>query len=343
LKATMAQVAELAGVSKTLVSRYLNGKPGVSAESAARIQDAIERLKYRLPTAGEARVIALILDDVSLFHGELIRACSDVALENGYVLMVVDGFDDGAIKERAASILARGCVKGVIVYGSAAQDRRAIDTLTQAGIPLVLVENDLPDVKIEKILVDNFNAQYTITQYLIDRGFRDLRIIPWDVSTRAGTERLSGFLAALRDNALTPGNSYLYPPEKWGYASVFNIVKRLYEIDDLPEAFVCSGDTNAAYVLASCIQLGIPVPERVSVTGFDGVLSDRFFTLNARITTMRQPLREMGLCAAKRLLRHIDHPGTPPETSIFHARLVEGDTTSDLRRVSAEASVAATS
>jgi LacI family transcriptional regulator len=326
MKVTMEQVANRAGVSKALVSRFINGKPGVGKESRSRIQDAINCLHYRLPDTREGNTISIILDGVSSFHGPLLSACSASALAEGYALTIVDCFDDSAIKKEVAGILSQGCTRGILVYGSSISDKAMVDIFIQNEIPLVLVENDLPGADVEKILIDNFQGQYNITKYVIDRGFTDIRMIPWNLSTRAGTERLAGFLAAMRENQLMVGNSYVCPLEKPGFQGVFELVKKLHSLHNLPQVFVCSGDTVATYVLASCVKIGIKVPEELSVTGFDGLSADIFASWGPVLTTMRQPLSKMGDFSVKRLLYHIKNPKEPPLKEMFHTELVVGET-----------------
>jgi DNA-binding LacI/PurR family transcriptional regulator len=326
MKVTMEQVASWAGVSKALVSRFINEKSGVGKENRVRIQDAINHLHYRLPGTREGNTISIILDGLSSFHAPLLSACSASALTEGYALTIVDCFDDSAIKEDVAGILSQGCTRGILIYGSSISDKVMVDIFLQNEIPLVLVENDLPGVDVEKILIDNFQGQYNITKHVIDMGFTDIRMIPWNLSTRAGTDRLAGFLAVMRENHLMVGNSCVYPLEKPGFQGVFELIQELHSLHNLPQVFVCSGDTIATYVLASCVKLGIKVPEELSVTGFDGLSADIFASWGPALTTMRQPLSEMGDFAAKRLLAHIKNPEEPPLKRMFHTELIAGET-----------------
>ena len=324
----MDEVAKKAGVSKALVSRYLNAKPGVSQASKSRIKTAIDNLNYRLPGSKEKAVMSIIIDNIYAFHQPLLAACSSVAMDDGFAFTIVECFNDPDIKIKAANILSKGSVQGVIVYGSSISDKAMIDIFIQNEIPLVLIENDLPDTEVEKILVDNFQGQYNITKCVIDRGFRDIRMIPWDLSTRAGSERMAGFLAALRESGLMAGNNYIFPPGKPGFQGVFEIIENLHTHNNLPEVFVCSGDTIATHVLISCEKLGIKVPEELSITGFDGIPIEMLAPWSSMLTTMRQPLEEMGKFATKRLLKHIQNPGEVPQKTLFHSTLIPGKTVS---------------
>ena len=326
MKVTMEEVARTAGVSKALVSRYLNAKTGVSQASKYRIKSAIDNLHYRLPGSKEKAVITIIADKIYDFHRPLMVSCSNIALAEGYALTIVDCFNDIDIKVKTARFLSQGTAQGIIVYGSSISDKTMIDIFIQNKIPLVLIENDLPDAEVEKILIDNYQGQYNITKYLIDRGLKDIRMIPWDLSTRAGSDRMAGFLAALRENGLMTGNNYIYPPEKPGFQGVFEIIQKLKAHQNLPEVLVCSGDTIATYALISCEKLGIKVPEELSITGFDGIPVEMLAPWASTLTTMRQPLAEMGNFAIKRLLKHIHNPGEAPQKTLFHSTLIPGKT-----------------
>jgi len=322
----MEQVAERARVSKSLVSRYLNERPGVGADSAGRIKEAIDHYHYRLPGTAEGSAIAIMLGGLSNFHRELLEACSGAALERGFVLTAVYTFGSREMKERCAELLAQGCVRGVIVYGSSLDDQDAIEILLQNEVPVVLVENDLPQVEAEKILVDNFRGQYELTRLIIEAGYKDIRMVPWGMSTRAGAERLSGFLAALREYGRAQGNSYIYPLETLSYEGAFEIVQRLHALGNMPEVFVCGGDTTAQLIMSACIKLGYNVPGDIAVTGFDGD-SDEFLQIwTPKLTTMKQPLREIGVLAVDRLAEHIAEPQTPVKTTVFEAVPILGDT-----------------
>jgi LacI family transcriptional regulator len=319
-------VAREAGVSKALVSRYINAKAGVSQKSKVKIRRAIDRLRYPLPETQLQKVITVMISGVSLFHRELLLGCSAAARAEGYVLTIAGCFDDAFMKETTARLLSQGGARGVVVYGSSMSDKGMIDLFIKNGMPLALIENDIPEGNVEKILIDNYQGQFSITERVIRRGFRDIRMIPWDLASRAGIERMAGFLAALRESGLPTGNNYVYPPEKPGFEGVFEILKKLAGLHSLPEVFVCGGDSLAAYAVLSCMKLGIRVPQDLSVTGFDGWLGADFGASIPALTTVRQPLYEMGEFAVKRLLKIIANPGETPGKTLFHTEFVPGET-----------------
>lgn len=330
MKATMEQVAKRAGVSKALVSRYINTGTGVGRKSAEKIQEAIRHYQYHLPGLAAGSEIAMLVNGLSGFHRLLIQACFDTAFEENYLFTIIECFDDPERKEKAAEMLTRSNIRGVLVYGSEMSDKAAIQILTQAKVPLVLIENDLPEVQADKILVGNYQGQYRLTQRLIESGCRDLRMVPWGMSTRAGAERLSGFLSALRDCGANAGNHYLLPLEEATIDCAVNMVKRLLVADELPDVLVCGDDDTGYLMAAACIEAGLRVPEDIGVTGFDGIRMPGGHFRAAELTTMRQPFAEMGSLAVKRLIRKIEYPKTAVETVLFETELIEGATTKPL-------------
>lgn len=330
MKVTMDQVAKRAGVSKALVSRYINTGTGVGRKSAEKIREAIRHYRYHLPGLAAGSEIAMMVNDLSGFHRQLIQACFDTAYEENYLFTMIECFDDPVRKEKAATLLTQSNIRGVLVYGSEMSDKTAIQILSEARVPLVLIENDLPEVEADKILVDNFKGQYQLTKKLIESGCRDLRMVPWGMSTRAGAERLSGFLAALRDGGVNVGNHYLLPLEDMTIDSAVSMVRRLQASGELPEIFVCGDDDTGHLMAAACMEAGLRIPEDIGVTGFDGIhiQGGRFRSL--QLTTMRQPFAEMGSLAVRRLIRKIEYPKTAVETVSFETELITGDTTKPL-------------
>lgn len=327
MKATMEQVAKRAGVSKALVSRYINTGTGVGEKSAEKIQEAIRHYRYHLPGLAAGSEIAMLVNGLAGFHRQLIRSCFDTAFEANYLFTIIECFDDPARKEQAATLLTQSNIRGVLVYGSEMSDKAAIQILTGARIPLVLIENDLPEVEADKILVGNYQGQYRLTRKLIESGYRDLRMVPWGMSTRAGAERLSGFLSALRDGGVHAGNHYLLPLEEATLSCAVALVRRLQSAGELPEVLVCGDDDTAQLMAAACLEAGLRIPGDIGITGFDGVCTDGGRYPDLKLTTMRQPLSEMGSLAVKRLIRKIERPKTEVETVLFDTQLVSGATT----------------
>jgi len=326
----MEQVAIRAGVSKALVSRYINTGMGVGEKSAEKIREAIRHYQYHLPGLAAGSEIAMLVNGLSGFHAQLTRSCFDTACEENYLFTIIECFGDPARKEKAATLLAQSNIRGVLVYGSEMSDKAAIQILTEAKIPLVLIENDLSEIAADKILVGNYQGQYLLTQKLIESGYRDLRMVPWGMSTRAGAERLSGFLSALRDCGVNSGNHYLLPLKEMTIDCAVKMVKRLLAAGELPDVFVCGDDDTGYLIAAACIEAGLRIPEDIAVTGFDGISTQGGHYRALALTTMRQPFTEMGSLAVKRLIRKIENPKTAVETVLFETALITGATTKPL-------------
>lgn len=327
LKATMEQVAERAGVSKALVSRFINTGAGVSSKNAEKISEAINYFGYHLPGAAAGGEIVMMVNGLSQFHKALIKACSDRALENDYLFTTIECFGEQGRKEKVARLLLKSSVKGIIVYGSDTADKSAIEILSESRVPLILIENDLPEINADKILVNNFAGEYELTKKLIGMGYKSLSMVPWGMSTRAGAERLSGFLAALRDTGIATGNNYILPIERPSFDCALELVEKLVKGGELPEVLVCGDDNTAQLVAAACMRSGLKIPEDISVTGFDGYSADSNTFWAPKLTTMHQPLGEMGSYSISRVFERIENPTIPTETVTFEPEYIKGETT----------------
>lgn len=296
-------------------------------KSAEKIREAIRHDQYHLPGLAAGSEIAMLVGGLSGFHHELIRSCFDTAFEENYLFTIIECFNEPTRKEKAAKMLARSNIRGVLVYGSEISDKVSIQILTEAKMPLVLIENDLPEIAADKILVGNYQGQYLLTQKLIESGYHDLRMVPWGMSTRAGAERLSGFLSALRDCGVNAENHYLQPLEEPSIDCAVKMVNRLLAAGELPDVFVCGDDDTGQLIAAACTEAGLRIPEDIAVTGFDGARTQGGTNRDLALTTMRQPFAEMGSLAVKRLIRKIENPDTSVETVLFETALITGATT----------------
>ncbi len=335
--ATIVDVARRAGVSQALVSRYLNKRPGVSEKSRQKIQTAIDECGYRRNELARSlvrtrtRAIGVVIDSLETgFFEPLVNGIIEAAERMNYTVLFCLTRGRMELKDRAISYFTHKMVDGVLVYGSDMMDRKIIDDLRAQSFPFVLIENDEPGVPVDKALVDSRDAIRRMTEMLIERGYRDIRYIPWGRGLRAGLERKQGFVEAMDAYGLFDGERSLCfagaPDLEPESADVFALLRDMAARSELPEAFICGADIRAADVLMACSRLGIDVPGQLGVAGFDGDALMLPYYGYPELTTMCQPLYEMGERAVEMLLARIDEPDLPMRTALFAALLRPGET-----------------
>lgn len=325
---TITDIAREANVSRTLVSRVLNNKPGVSAENRKKILEVIAKNHYVPNGLAKSLVlqktnsIGVIMDDLcNDFFFPLIRGLQDAAEEADYNILFCSGRRDMAAKLKYVDYLTGGCTDGMIAYGSCYDDDELFRYVAEKSANSVLIENNLNDCHTDKILLDNFHGAYTATEYLIKQGHKNIIHVTCDMNYDVGLERLNGFVQAMHD--------YKMPlcPDSILYADHFESIayqqmkKRLTE-GKRPDACFAGADKPAFGVLRAVMEAGLSIPADLAVIGFDDDRPESKDILFPALSTMRQPLYEMGKAGVELIIDKIQHPDREPAIRTFDAELV---------------------
>lgn len=343
-------VARSAGVSPTLVSRYLNGKSGVGPESREKIRAAIERLDYipngiaRSLVTRSTNAIGIVLDSLCLpFMPRLIsgfeRAVETFDREEKFNIIYCGANGNPRRKQMLTDYLIENRVRGIIIYGSLISDDVTISGLAKRDIPLVLIENDDRDAGVSKVLIDNEKGAYDATEYLISHGCRRIAHIAGDLNRKITVDRLNGYLAALRKNdiSIDPGLiKYTDFDALRGESDLENAKPSLFfdvgyartkELLDGGGSFdgiFYAGDILAFGGVGAIYEAGLRVPDDISVFGFDDDDPAPYKTPCPPLCTMRQPLEKAGF-ESIRLLFDIMDGRRSPGALLLPAEMVIGD------------------
>lgn len=350
--ATIRDVALCAGVSKTLVSRYINGQSGVSAESGALIAAAIEKLDYRPNMLARSLVqrrtycIGVSVDDLSstfivpLVAG-LESGVSHTDAAHEYTVIYTNSCGDYEKKKRQLNFLTQGHVDGLVVYGSSIPEDNLTRQLAASRFPFVLIENDSTDLHVNKVLIDNVAGAFAATEHLIRLGHKKIAHFGGDINLRITLDRMNGFTRAMQEYGIHMEPDWMVFPaiteqDNWhrsgmarsifyeqGYASM----KRLIEAARVPDAIFFATDIAAFGAIRALKEAGLHVPDDVSVIGFDDESTGAALYEAQPITTMRQPLREAGYTAIRLMIEHLENPAVPPVTKHLPAQMIDRQTT----------------
>ena len=308
--ATIYDVAERAGVSIASVSRTLKTPDVVSSGTRAKVDAAIRDLDY-LPDAS-ARSLAvrrhgahgLILPELDgVYYADLVTGYESVAgeLDQGLVVVLARGKDD--LQREARRLATR--VDAMAVMGSAGLPRDLVSWLART-LPVVVIAGE-PLAGVEVVRTESIDTAAELTGRLLDSGRRRLAFVGDPTTAVDVRDRYAGFVAAHRARGIRPRTAlHAELTEQGGLA----VAAKMIRGRNLPDGLVCANDLLAVVLVDRLHAAGLVVPEDVAVTGWDDILAARYLT--PRLTTVRQPVRDLAALVARRL--HDRAAGQVPDT-----------------------------
>lgn len=294
-------VAREAGVSPATVSRVINNSGYVSREIRQKVENAIKTLGYVPNNAARALVnkrtnaIGVVVNNLHdpFFH-DLIKGFEDGAAETSYNVVFCSALGgDAAGKDRYVKYLTNGVVDGVVLYGSYLSDEPIINYLIDIKFPLILIENQISGTNINNMLIDNVGGAEKAVNYLISLGHKRIAHIAGNPNRKVTVDRMNGYINAMHRNALNIAPEYIQYVTV-DYTSGYEKMKELMLFDHRPTAVFCGDDAIACYAVLAAMDLGLKIPDDVSVMGFDNqtILPKGYKGPN--ITTVAQPLYKIG-------------------------------------------------
>lgn len=299
-------MARAAGVSTITVSRTVRNPDLVRAATRERVEAAIKELGY-IPNmlagglaSNESRVVAAIVPTLgnSIF-AEKLQGIYDVLAARGYQLVLGSSNYDPAREASLVRVFLSHRVAGMIITG-ASHSEETFDLLRKSGIPVVETWSLLGEPSVGSVGFSNFAASYAVVRHLHERGYRNLGFVsaPLANNDRA-QERRRGFEEAVRDFGLNRRDDAILTNTfslKAGAESLRKILENRPDTD----AVFCANDTVAAGALLEARRLGLEVPGRVAIAGFDDLETSSHVL--PTLTTVRIQRREIGCRAAEMLL-----------------------------------------
>lgn len=307
-RATMADIAKLAGVSVPTVSKVVNGHSDISSKTRAKVQEAVRTAGYvgRSSRRSRTGVIDLVIDGIdSLWALEVIRGTEEAASQLGSSV-VVTSTRHGSLAPRdwLARISARATDGVVVALTKTSAD--TVQRLTSLGVPLVLLDPlGGADPGIPTVGASNWLGGLTATEHFIELGHRRIAIIAGPEAVVCSQERLDGYLAAL-GRAGIPVSPELIVRGDFEVHGGRRAAAQLFELDERPTAIFASSDLQAAGLYQEAALRSVRIPEDLSVIGFDDIPLCDF--LSPPLSTIRQPIVEM----AREAVRLVNDRGENP-------------------------------
>lgn len=328
--ATIYDIAKHVGVSAGTVSRALSRPEKVLPATRKRIEQAAAALGYvpntvarTLKTQRSSKILVTVPDIANPFFAQILQGAEEAAQAADYAVLLGDTQHQPDREERYAQMLPRNEADGLIVLGHRLPPT-AQEIVRQLGAnaPVVNGSEFDPALGIPSVHIDNAAAARTAMDHLYGLGHERIAVIGGPPDNPLHQQRLEGARIAarargrLRQLTIVPGDFSV----ESGYAAA----KRLLGQAAAPTAAFCFSDQMALGMLAACRDLGIRVPEDFSIVGFDDLASSRY--LNPPLTTISQPMREIGARAVKLLLAIIEGVDVPHQQTLEFSLMLRGST-----------------
>lgn len=298
---TIVDVARVAGVSVSTVSKVINDRYGVAPETYDKVMDVVAELGYESSLVasslrrGSTNVIGVLVPEFEPFSAELLKGISSAAAGTGYELLAHSGnleHDQVGWERRSLSRLAGTLIDGAVIVAPTA-------TVTDTTIPVVAIDPHTGRPGPSTIEADNVGGARAATQHLIDLGHRRIAHVRGRTDLVSASLREQGYREALEAAGL-PFDPDLVRVGGYRAAETSDAARDLLTLPERPTAIFSANDLSAIRVVEVAHELGLRVPEDVSVVGFDNVPE----AANAvpPLTTVAQPMHQMGAEAVRILL-----------------------------------------
>lgn len=321
---TIRDVAAAAGVSIATVSRVLSGVNGVSPGLVTRVEATATRLGYRTNRVARAlrrqstQTVGLVVPDITNpFFPAIVQAVEGTLRNAGFSLLLCDAGNEVAAEAELLGNLLAHQVDGLLISVCDRIASRHAVRLAASRLPVVQIDRrslgGMPYVG-----VDQPDAIAQLARHLRDQGYRRFSYITPHTGISTAKERLDEFMRNVQP--LDPGvGKRIYTGDfsmEWGYEAARRIIAQ----STLPDVIVCANDLIAVGAVRALHEQNVDIPREVAVTGFDDTVLA--VATQPQLTTIRQPLADLGREAVSMLWAAIAQPGEPPRSAVLKGKLI---------------------
>jgi DNA-binding LacI/PurR family transcriptional regulator len=329
---SIKDIARLARVSHPTVSRALQNSPLVSPKTAEKIRRIARESGYK-PSAvarglvtRRTRTIGLVVTTVSdPFTSEVATGIEQTANDHGYCVFLADSNADPEREKKVVQSFAEQRVDGIIVTSSRVGALH-MPLLAEMRVPIVLVNDqheDQPGVAVHSVMIMNEEGTFALTNHLLNLGHRRIAYIGDQYGYQSDVERHAGYAKALDEAKITLREDFSVRGDGKAEAAV-RATNGLLSLSQPPTAIVCYNDMTALGAMRAIRMHGFSIPEDISVVGFDDLFVSAY--TEPPLTTVRQPMRQMGQQAMESLLHLMNGEPSVPQIRIKAEVIVRNST-----------------
>ena len=328
-RVTIRDVARASGVSYATVSRVLSGYEFVKEATRSRVMEAVENLNYvaNLPArslaGGRSRIIGLLVPNLdNSYVGTITQGIDQELARANYDLMLYTSHRQPSKESFYVSTIANGLTDGLLLIAPLVPTTY-LDALREQNLPYVLIDQSDTTEKSCVVEATNWHGAYEATRYLNQLGHTRIAFVTGSLAVRSAIDRLHGYKAALADGDI-PVREDLVVEGDYQQQTGYEVTKKLLKsVDPLPTAIFAANDLSAFGAMDAAREHGFHIPNDISIIGFDDVPQASF--VYPKLTTVRQPLEQMGRVAVKMLLEQIENQSWLPQRVALATQLIIRD------------------
>lgn len=322
---SIRDVAKIAGVSPSTVSRVMNGTANVNTEKKQRVLNAIDETGFRpnelarsLYKKSSKIIGAIVPTNENPFFNELVKAVEEEAYKHGYRFMICNSNSDDQKEINNIRIMTQMHADGMVLM---THNEKVWEEIQQCKMPVVVMDRQLTQKReLAHVHSDHYQGGRIAAEHLIECGSRNIVHMRGPQMYSSGRKRFEGYLDVCREQGLPVqyvDSSYNYND---GYHAAQSLIKKYPHVDGI----IASNDITAIAAYKYLHQQGYRVPDDIQLIGFDNIRLS--WQVTPELSTVRQPIEEMGTLAAKLIIDHVEGRETKKENT-FEVQLIQRETT----------------
>jgi DNA-binding LacI/PurR family transcriptional regulator len=329
---TIKDIAKMANVSHTTVSRALNDSPFINEETKRKIVEIANELNY-VPNYNAKSLVLNKSYNIGLFFSTIHKGTSSVFFHEvvdgasgvirGNYNLVIRGIDDC----KDFNYVSKKRFDGIILVSQSESDNAFIYDTINKQIPLIVLNREIEASNIINIVSSEKEGAYEATSFLIKNGHTDIAIIEGKLGFKSSVDRKAGFINALIDNNMQIKNEY-FIAGNYDIESGFSAMEKLLSLPKIPTAVFCSNDDMAVGAMKAIQKAGLRVPEDISIIGFDDSIFCNYVT--PALTTVRKLSRKISVVGGEKLLEILNDSHISGEKIYIDTELIVRDSVSRL-------------
>ncbi len=326
---TIKDIAKQLGVSVATVSRALRDLPDIHPDTKKMVLDLAKELDYQPNVLASSLVksktktLGLIVPDLGYyFFSTVVKAVEDAAIAAGYSLLIAQTQESFERELTNIQNLSRSQVEGIII--SLSRETVNFDHLTRLqrrGIPLVFFDRDSEEIDASKVMVDNEQSAYEAVKHLIENGCKRIAFLAGPINVSVSNQRRLGYLRALEEAGIQADANLIIHSDYFQDSAISKTHQLMKEVNR-PDGILVVSDRLAIGVLIALRELNISVPDEVKMVSFNN--EPICSLISPTISSISQPLEEIGRLSVELLLEQIEHKtdNPVPRVEVLKTKLI---------------------